>query len=103
MVLVPRWDETKHDRVLEALVDSLLAVMGPLGPSEDLRLHTKAVQAALAATLPVAAAVPNPEEIDLTMDEDDDVDMAQEMTEPAVAEDTLQPVHAGQHASLVMA
>ena len=107
MVLVPCWDETEHDTVLEALVDSLLSIMGPLGASDDLRLHTKAVQAALEAAvqsaMPVAAAVPNPEEIDLTGDEDEDVDMAEEGGEVTVAEHVLQPAHAGQHPSFVLA
>ena len=77
MILVPRWDEGDDDAVLEALVDTLLTHMGSLGPTDDVRRHTKSVQAALAAAVhaPVGAAA-NPEEIDL----DEDSEMQMEMT-----------------------
>ncbi len=75
MVMVPRWEEREDDSALEALVDALLAHMGGLGPEEDVRQHTRAVQEAVAAAAAQAAAeraaraACNSEEIDLLDDD----------------------------------
>lgn len=76
LVRVPRWDPANGaDRVIEYLVDGVLAHLGPAAAGKDLRACTGAVEAHVAARIAEEArARANPEEIDLDLDDDDDED-----------------------------
>ncbi|KAK9819064.1 hypothetical protein WJX81_005932, partial [Elliptochloris bilobata] len=61
-ICIPCWgrDEPADDPALLLLVDALLSTLGRLGPADDLREHTRAVQEAVAGAWAAWAAAQRP-------------------------------------------